>query len=187
MENNHQTRNWTSVIILSLLLMAAIGMTWYFSSKTVTESNSTSIQIAKNVEIFLGEHFIIDKGDIFWKITLNEIVRKAAHFTEYLLIGLIMCSLLNVAFKKVWPAALISILTCPFLAYADEYRQKFSLGRTPRWFDVQVDTTGAIIGIIIAAICFAVFNHVKKLNNRIIELETQKNCAEIESIDINLH
>ncbi|MEN6461376.1 MAG: VanZ family protein [Syntrophomonas sp.] len=160
--------------ILFTLLAIFIGMSWHFSSQTGVESNLISAKYAKAVEEYIGRYFIINTGDTFWNTTLNQIIRKMAHFFEYLLIGLIMCIMLNVIFEAIWIAALGSMLFSSLLGCIDEYHQIFTLGRTPRWFDIQVDSAGALIGIAMATIFFCIFNYIQNLNRKIDELEKDK-------------
>lgn len=157
--------------ILFLLLVALIAISWKFSSENSTQSNNVSMHIAEQIENHLNKYFDINRGDTFWKITFNELLRKAAHFCEYAVIGTVMCAMLNVAIRRVWPSALISVLVSPIFGLVDEYHQRFSPMRTPRLLDVCIDLAGIWTGIIIVTIFFLVFNYIKKLKRRIEELE----------------
>lgn len=170
--NKKYTRLILSALIF-VLLCSIVIMSWHFSEQSGYTSNNLSAKVAKSIENSIADNFITNRNDTFWKVTLNLIVRKAAHFLEYMLIGATICLLLNILIKKVWLSLAISIITCPIFAYIDEYRQKFSYGRSPRWTDVKIDTSGALLGILIITIVFLVFRYVQKLKIRINELESQ--------------
>lgn len=160
--------------ILFILLLLVIAMTWYFTSQNGQVSHATSMAIAKKIENFLLENYPINQSHYFSRVSLDDLVRKAAHFSEYILLGSITSTLFNVIFRRVWMALASSIALCSLYAYIDEYRQNFFPGRTPTWFDWRVDVSGAILGILIAAIIYLVFRYIYKLRARINELEDQK-------------
>ncbi|MEM7658057.1 MAG: VanZ family protein [Bacteroidota bacterium] len=91
---------------------------------------------------FLG----IDPADIkgynlsFW-------VRKAAHFTEYFILGILSHRLLEryVPGPKIW---LWAWLFCACYAGTDEFHQRFVPGRGASIIDVGIDSLGAIVGIL---------------------------------------
>ena len=62
------------------------------------------------------------------------------------------------------------------LACADEFHQLYSLNRTPRLFDVAVDTLGVISGVVFAVILVKIINKIynkcRKENNLDDKLQT---------------
>lgn len=155
--------------IITFMLAVVVAIPWFFSAESSTTSNQYSMRMAMNLRIALDKYGVIAKN-ASWIIALNDIVRKMAHFLEYGLIGLVMCSTLNLMTRRVWLAAFLSMSASPLLACLDEYHQHFVAGRTPRWFDVGVDCTGAITVIILVSIFF----YILKLRRKITELEQQK-------------
>lgn len=170
MDTKHRNKLIWMNILLAVLL-ASIGMVWFFSNQVGPESHVGSRMIARSLQDFTSDYFTINPTDTFWRINLEAIVRKFAHIFEYALVGLVMCCFLNVLTRRVWLAGLISIIIVPILGYIDEFNQQFTFDRTPSWFDVHVDITGAIIGILLATLFFYIFNYVRKLKRRIKELE----------------
>ena len=79
-------------------------------------------------------------------------VRKAAHYTEYLLLGLLSLLCLESWFgKRRWlvPAAWgFSTL----YAVTDEMHQLLIEGRSGQWTDVLIDSAGALTGVLIIAL-----------------------------------
>lgn len=158
-------------LILLLILIMLIFISWKFSDENGIQSNDLSTKIAKKIEYALDNHFYINHKDTFWKTTFNQIVRKAAHFIEYAVIGSVMCLMFNVAIGRAWVAALISIALSPAFGLIDEYHQMFSSMRTPRLLDVYIDTIGILFGVIIVTVFFLVSNYIMWLKYRIRELE----------------
>ena len=75
------------------------------------------------------------------------IVRKAAHFTEYLILGLLAYNALreNVKFNK---SLILAVIIVFLYASSDEFHQSFIPGRGPAFRDVLIDTAGGLTGII---------------------------------------
>lgn len=88
----------------------------------------------------------------------THITRKAAHFTIYLILGLLVGTLLkeyNIETKKI---ILYGVLICMLYAITDEIHQIFIPGRSGEIKDVLIDTSGSTVGIIIM--------NIKKLINK---------------------
>lgn len=85
---------------------------------------------------------------------LNEIkvrytypVRKLAHFTIYMILGILVTLLVreyNVSFYK---CLLFSLFVCFLYSISDEIHQLFVLGRSGEIRDVLIDTSGSFVGI----------------------------------------
>ena len=162
-------------IIMSLITLVVfilfVLFSWYMSSKDGKQSNVQSNIVADYIESVVADNFPINHQDTFWRVTFNLILRKFAHFIVYMFIAIAGCVFLSVLTKRIWLAAILMFIGMPFLAYLDEYRQGFVAGRSPRWFDVRVDTAGAYMGIIVTTIVLTVIWYIKKLKKRIAELE----------------
>lgn len=174
---------WVLIGILMVFFSMVAAMISYFGGQNGQVSHTESKLVAKFLENAVTMNFTSNRNDYFWRYTIEELVRKGAHFSEYMLFGLISCMLSNLLLRRVWLAAAISIAVCSIYAYIDEYRQNFVLNRTPSWFDVKVDVTGAIIGIVMAAIVLLIIRYIHKLKTQIIELEDRhgnKECLRSE-------
>ncbi len=73
---------------------------------------------------------------------VSRIVRTLAHFTEYLILG-ILC--INLCRKK--KDIYIAIIFCILYAISDEVHQLFIHGRAFQVMDIMIDSCGAILGI----------------------------------------
>ena len=81
-----------------------------------------------------------DKLDLI-KDKYSHPVRKMAHFTIYLILGLLVFNYFRVID--------ISTIICFIYACSDEIHQLFVAGRSCEFLDVMIDTTGSFIGIML--------------------------------------
>lgn len=79
----------------------------------------------------------------------THIVRKTAHFTIYLILGLLVSTLLKEYNLKTKQIIIYSILICMTYAISDEIHQIFVIGRSGELKDVLIDTCGSTVGILI--------------------------------------
>lgn len=76
---------------------------------------------------------------------LNLIIRKLAHYIEYLILGILV---INMFIKNNIPKSyLISIIFCIIYAISDEIHQIFTPGRACQIKDILIDSIGSITGI----------------------------------------
>lgn len=89
-------------------------------------------------------------------------VRKMAHFTVYLILGLFVFN-----FFKLFNINVVacSILICFLYACSDEFHQMFVMGRSGEFLDVLIDTTGSFIGIMIFNFIYKKIVSRRVLNN----------------------
>ncbi len=95
----------------------------------------------------------------------HTVLRKCAHFTEYLVLG--MFWRVTLAGAKCRQKGLTSLGACTVTAAADELLQRFVPGRFGYWKDVLIDSAGAFTGIII--VCTAgvfAYDIFKKIKGR---------------------
>ena len=117
-------------LILVITWMIVIFVMSSFGSSESTEQSSTIV-------IFISNLFNINNIHI-----LTIIVRKLAHFTEYFILGILLCNLMNCYGKK----AIYAIVICIIYAISDEVHQYFVPGRDCRIIDVIIDSFGGIVG-----------------------------------------
>ena len=124
-----------------LALLVWMGVIFYFSH----QSGDTSMQLSDGIldsfkslfQNFLDYH------------TLSYIVRKIAHFTEYFILGLLIYHLVK-QYRVISKTEIIwMILFCVIYAMSDEFHQVFIGGRSPKFFDVIIDSLGSSLSILI--------------------------------------
>lgn len=93
--------------------------------------------------------------------TVTLIVRKGAHFGEYLVLGALLWALVLTYTKQT-----ARLVWCPWLAgtlYAvsDEFHQTFSGGRSPKLADVGIDSAGVLCGVLLCMAGWALYRKRK--------------------------
>ena len=81
--------------------------------------------------------------------TINFLIRKSAHFTEYFILTYLLYSVLKEYSKNKRIIMIMSIVICLIYAITDEIHQLYIPGRSPELKDVIIDTTGGIFYILL--------------------------------------
>lgn len=132
-----------------LLLILWLLVIFYFSSKGIKESHSTSYKI---VDVIVP---IIDNGNSTPKERkelredVNYYLRKTAHFTEYAVLGVLSFNVLRFYDLKKRKRIIYALIFCMIYATSDEIHQIFSNGRSPMVTDILIDSSGSLFGILI--------------------------------------
>ena len=80
--------------------------------------------------------------------TLNFIVRKGAHLTEYAILTTLCFTMGTFGFQKPWKSVLpFAVLGSAIFAVTDEIHQSFVPNRGASPVDVLIDITGALIAV----------------------------------------
>lgn len=128
-----------------ILVMVVI---FYFSTMEGDDSAETS-GFFLDIAMKFTEEFTHHGLSAAALATMHLIIRKIAHFTEYMVLGLSIMF----AFYDYFKGKKLSLLPIQAIAtlYAatDEIHQYFVPGRYGTWFDVMIDSCGAFTGILI--------------------------------------
>lgn len=162
-------------ILLWLLLFSWMCVIFLFSSQDADASSRLSSGILHRfVLTLLPETAAADQELVH---TLEFLLRKAAHMTEYAILAILAFAQLRqyipANFRKANqqhrdmqakkdPASLLQrpffqlLLVCCFVflyACTDEFHQRFSSGRSGNLKDVLIDTTGGLLGGLFFLLC----------------------------------
>lgn len=144
-------------VVYWIILIAWMIFIFYMSNQPADVSNGQSDFVLNLVET-LG--IIISNNYVDIAIT---IIRKGAHFTEYLILSLLYFNVLRMYINK--NKALIYSIGLSFIyAGTDEFHQLFVEGRAGRFTDVLIDTSGAATGSIIVLIIKNLITYKKAKN-----------------------
>lgn len=77
---------------------------------------------------------------------MSDKVRSLAHFTEYLILGILVINVLKDYYKLDYKIWLYGLLFCILYAIGDELHQLFISGRAFQYGDIIIDTLGSILG-----------------------------------------
>ena len=159
------------IIISWLLVIIWMGIIFWFSDMNTTESNTKSKNTITNViestVDTTNKLGITDKHPSEEKkqeVTnkLNEPLRKGMHASVYLVLAILLMNALIVSNAKLWLAIILSIIISFIYACSDEYHQTFVEGRSGKFTDVLIDTTGALVGSGIYCLGYYIYKRVKK-------------------------
>ena len=140
-------------LISGLLLLVLYIFIFGFSEQDGETSGSISLSLSRyGVELWSrlnGRHFsellLQSMADYF-----EHPLRKAAHFAEYALMGILVSCFLYTFIKSVKKRYILSVFWVFISAALDELHQYFVPGRWASFADVLLDTCGGAVG---AALC----------------------------------
>ena len=89
-------------------------------------------------------------------------VRKAAHFTEFAVLGALLCATAYLYLFRRLRSALISVPLGALTAVCDELIQTLSVGRSCQIGDMLIDTAGVLTGTLITLLIITVIIRKKK-------------------------
>ena len=101
--------------------------------------------------IYVFNLFGMDLNSILGTLS-DFIVRKAAHFTEYFVLYILLYRAINTKRNDdikgfIWPILIVFLYAC-----SDEFHQAFVPGRGPLFRDVLVDTSGGLTAFLVTYI-----------------------------------
>ena len=136
-------------VIMTLLTVAAIAAIFYNSSLNADDSAEQSFPLTEAFNDLLRSLQI--------PLILSEnLVRKAAHFTEYSVLGVLLTTTYFLYIRRIRPAVIATLVSGAVVPICDELIQLSSEGRSCEARDMLIDFSGvvlacAVIGIILYA------------------------------------
>ncbi len=143
-------------ILTALMVLLLMGAVLYFSSQGGGVSNGLSQRVAYKIIAVMELHG--DYSQTPYRV--NLIIRKLAHFSEYMLLGVFLSGALRHRLGRArFGVPVAGILGIAF-AFGDEWVQSGAPGRTQSIFDVMVDTAGLAVGLV--AFCIVIISVHRK-------------------------
>lgn len=153
-------RPWLSYAItvaVALLLFCNLAVIFAFSAESGEASGNRSAGITHTVlRLFYPDFEQMEEAAAEALVTsTHHFIRKAAHFSEFALLGVLSTTLILLLLwsfpnlkLKYWMTVLFPPLFCLLYAISDEVHQIFT-GRGPRATDVLIDFAGAVTGFVL--------------------------------------
>lgn len=138
------------------LVIAFMVTIFIFSSEKAIESEQKSRFV-----IYILNIMGINVESAFGSLA-DFAVRKAAHFTEYFILYMLLFNAMYNDFNKK-TALFFSLLIVFLYASTDEYHQLFVPGRSGKFRDVLIDTSGGALGLLLMGF----LSHRKKVLSKI--------------------
>lgn len=135
-------------VLKFILIVICMLCIYNFSSDNSKESAQKSNMVIIKIASIFEKDLNAEKKQKFIN-KYSFLVRKAAHFTIYFILGILLISFFKefslVNYKSMGLAILIAFL----YACSDEFHQVFVNGRSGEFKDIMLDTLGAFCGIIL--------------------------------------
>ncbi len=149
-------------IIFTLGLIACIVFIFSNSMEVASVSSGASGRVLAWMRIALRR---LGHPALAERLTMH-IVRKLAHFCEYMLEGFLLMLCMRVYSRHPFKHISVPMLGGVLTAMTDETIQLFSEGRSSQVTDVWLDSAGVLAGILVAvvfmALCRWVYRCMKK-------------------------
>lgn len=139
MKNKRKVIYWCLLIIWMSII--------FFMSNQPADISDGHSRLVVQILMFIGVDINSASADL-----ANFIVRKVAHFTEYMILAYLIFNVLEFYCKDRNKLILFSIALVFMYASSDEIHQYFIAGRECAFRDVLIDTSGGITSIIITNI-----------------------------------
>ncbi len=139
-------------IICLVLVIAWMAAIFFFSSETAEESSALSGSVTEKLaRFFFRDWFLPENAEILLQRMgkLEYLIRKSAHFMEYLVLGGLLALFMSTIRIKYGFRILLSILIGVLYACSDELHQSMVDGRAMQSFDVLIDSGGIIFGALV--------------------------------------
>ena len=134
---------WIAAFVPALAMMTVI---FFFSATPAEGSTYMSDTLSYRVVEFVNRLPFWDWSDaqiLSYAELLHYPIRKAAHFTEYGMLGLSVSLPLLIGKERKWKYVLLAVGISFLYACSDEIHQLFVPGRDGNFKDVLIDTSGA--------------------------------------------
>lgn len=149
-------KNKSKIIYLTLLIIW-MGIIFIMSNQPAQVSDNQSGLVIR-ILAYIG----INVSDAFGDMA-NFIVRKVAHFTEYMILAYLVFNVLEFYCESKKKVIIYSILFVFIYASSDEIHQYFVPGRECAFRDIVIDTLGGITSTLITNLMKKL--RVEKLKN----------------------
>ena len=149
MKNKRKIIYWSLLIIWMIIICLMSSQ-----PATVSDSQSTGV-------LYLFSKLGININSVFGDLA-NFVVRKCAHFIEYMILALLTFNLVKLYFN-IKQVVILTIVFVFLYACSDEIHQLFVLGREGAIRDVVIDTCGGIVLVLIKLCVYYTKKHqIKK-------------------------
>lgn len=162
--------------ILIICIIVLCSTIWGFSNECGESSSNTSAKVANFLlDLFAdGKQMPQEIKEQQIEI-LQPVVRKGAHFSIYMLLGILLmvCST-----TFTWQTAIkfnTSFIFAFLYSCTDELHQKLVPGRSGNFIDVCLDTVGATCGIILILVIILITNKIKSKRKEKPKALSEKN------------
>ena len=137
------------IIIKWILVLLCMLTIFFFSNDSADASTKKSDGLLIHISEVLVGRKLTNKEKQVRIDKYVKLIRKSAHFTLYLILGLLLINALSEHMTINYKCILISLLIAFLYACSDEIHQLFVPGRSCELLDIIIDSSGSYTGIMI--------------------------------------
>ena len=145
--------------------LALAGCIWFIFSNSMAVAQVSSASSGRVLTLLQGALRRLGHPALAQRLT-QHVVRKMAHFCEYMLEGFLLMLCMRVYSRHPLRHITVPMLGGVLTALTDETIQLYSPGRSSQVTDVWLDSVGVLAGILTAlvlmALCRLLFHHRNK-------------------------
>ena len=145
--------------------LALAGCIWFIFSNSMAVAQVSSASSGRVLQLMQAALRRLGHPALAQRLTMH-VVRKMAHFCEYLLEGFLLMLCMRVYSRHPLGHITVPMLGGVLTALTDETIQLYSPGRSSQVTDVWLDSVGVLAGILAAlvlmALCRLLFHHRDK-------------------------
>ena len=145
--------------------LALAGCIWFIFSNSMAVAQVSSASSGRVLTLLQGALRRLGHPALAQRLT-QHVVRKMAHFCEYLLEGFLLMLCMRVYSRHPLRHITVPMLGGVLTALTDETIQLYSPGRSSQVTDVWLDSVGVLAGIlavlVLMALCRLLFHHRDK-------------------------
>ncbi len=153
---NNKNRLNICIAVFTVISLLITSYIFYNSCQKANDSHERSDKVVEKIQPVIDPQGKMDKED------LSEYTRKAAHFTEFAMLGISI----GIVFLCIFAKTKRKFISLPlFLSMSvgvtDEFIQSFN-DRTSCLKDVLIDFSGACAGLLLVVILVFIFSIIRK-------------------------
>ena len=145
--------------------LALAGCIWFIFSNSMAVAQVSSASSGRVLTLLQGALRRLGHPALAQRLT-QHVVRKMAHFCEYMLEGFLLMLCMRVYSRHPLRHITVPMLGGVLTALTDETIQLFSEGRSSQVTDVWLDSAGVLAGILVAIVlllaCEGLYYHMKR-------------------------
>ena len=162
--DNERTSPWL-IAARVVFTLALAGCIWFIFSNSMAVAQVSSASSGRVLQLMQAALRRLGHPALAQRLT-QHVVRKMAHFCEYLLEGFLLMLCMRVYSRHPLGHITVPMLGGVLTALTDETIQLYSPGRSSQVTDVWLDSVGVLAGILAAlvlmALCRLLFHHRDK-------------------------
>ena len=162
--DNERTSPWL-IAARVVFTLALAGCIWFIFSNSLAVAQVSSASSGRVLQLMQAALRRLGHPALAQRLT-QHVVRKMAHFCEYMLEGFLLMLCMRVYSRHPLRHITVPMLGGVLTALTDETIQLYSPGRSSQVTDVWLDSVGVLAGILAAlvlmALCRLLFHHRDK-------------------------